>query len=149
MTKKELKISSRRQGEIIMHTVLVVDDEKIVGTAFKRELVKEGYDVDTSSDGKTAIEMAKSKNYDIVFMDLVMPGMDGIETCKIMKEISPDSTIIFMTGNIDNDTTWKEIEFVRSGGKIYYLYKPFVEGEILRITHEALAEKNREPIASD
>jgi DNA-binding response OmpR family regulator len=123
--------------------ILVVDDEKIVGTAFKRELERENYEVDSALDGEKAREMAKLKKYDLIFVDLIMPGMDGVQTCKILKDISPDSTIIFMTGRIDKDTIFKEIEFCKAGGKVYYLYKPFGEGEILSVTRKALAEKGK------
>jgi len=123
--------------------ILVVDDEKIVGTAFKRELGREGFEVDSVLDGEHALEMAKVKKYDLIFVDMVMPGIDGIQTCGALKEISPDSTIIFMTGYVDKETIFREIEFTRAGGKVYYLYKPFVEGEILEVTRKALTEKGK------
>jgi len=124
-----------------MEKILVVDDEKIIGTAFKRELSKEGYEVDSVLSGEEALEMVKLKNYALIFVDLIMPGIDGIQTCKAIKEISPDSIIVFMTGRIDKDTIFKEIEFTRAGGKVYYLYKPFVEGEILAVTRKAIGNK--------
>jgi len=121
--------------------ILVVDDEKIVGTAFKRELGREGFEVDIASDGEKALEMAKVKKYDLIFVDMIMPGINGVQTCRALKEISPGSTTIFMTGYVDKETIFREIEFTKAGGKIYYLYKPFGEGEILSVTKKALSEK--------
>jgi hypothetical protein len=46
-----------------------------------------------------------------------------------------------MTGHVDKETIFREIEFTKVGGKIYYLYKPFVEGEILDVTRKALTER--------
>jgi len=124
-----------------MKQILVVDDEKIIGTAFKRELGREGYEVDSVLSGEEALEIVKLKKYALIFVDLIMPGMDGIQTCRAIKEISPDSIIVFMTGRIDKGTIFKEIEFTRAGGKVYYLYKPFLEGELLEVTRKALGDK--------
>ncbi len=121
--------------------ILVVDDVEIVFSAFKMELEKEGYDVDTALSGEIAIKMVALKKYDVIFIDLVMPGMDGIKTCQTLKEISPESTLIAMTGQIYRGLADKEMEFVKAGGKVYFLYKPFQSGEILQVTKEALSNK--------
>lgn len=120
--------------------VLVVDDTEIVCAAFERELGQEGYEVDSALNGDVAVGKAKLKKYDLIFVDLVMPGMDGIETCKAIKKVSPDSTLIFMTGAKERFAE-KEFEFIEAGGKTYYLYKPFGTGEILEVTKKALAER--------
>jgi len=121
--------------------ILVIDDEKIVRTAFERELGREGYKVDSASDGMEAIQKVRSEKYDLIFIDMVMPVMDGIQTCKAIKEASPDSIQIFMTGKVDKETIWNEIEFTKAGGKVYYLYKPFGDNEILDVIKQALEEK--------
>jgi len=82
--------------------------------------------------------MAEKKRYDIIFIDLVMPEMNGIETCKAIKKVSPDSIPIFFTGKISTDINDKEIEFMNAGGEVYYLYKPFEEGVILETARKAL-----------
>lgn len=121
--------------------ILVIDDVKIEVVALEEELSQEGYEVDTALSGQEALEMVKSKKYDLIFIDLVMPGMDGIQTCKAIKKIIPDTVSIFFTGKVSADTTKKEIDFINAGGEIYYLYKPFAEGEILETAKKALAEK--------
>ena len=90
--------------------------------------------------------MVKSKKYDLIFIDLVMPGMDGVETCRAIKKISPASILVFMTGKVGGhvDPIFKEVEFVNAGGKDYYLYKPFLAGEILAVTKKALKERGDE-----
>ena len=122
--------------------ILVVDDTKIVCLGFQKELTREGYEVDYVLSGEEALGKVRSKEYDLIFMDMVMPGgMDGITTCRAIKEIKPDVILVFMTGKLDKDLTSKEAEFTKAGGKVYYLYKPFSEGEILEVTQKALAER--------
>lgn len=121
--------------------ILVVDDAEIVCTAFERELGQEGYEVDSAPDGENALEKAKSKQYDLIFIDLVMPGINGIETCRAIKEVSPETVLVFMTGNVSKNTTWDEVEFSKAGGKVYYLYKPFSNNEIIEVAKQALSER--------
>ena len=121
--------------------VLVVDDVKIVGTGIKRELDEEGFQTDIALSGKEAIELVKKNGYDVVFVDAVMPEMDGIQTCREIKKISPETELIFMTGRFDKEVTEREVSFIEAGGKVYYLYKPFEPGELLFITKKALAER--------
>lgn len=118
--------------------ILVVDDVEIVFSAFENELGQEGYEVDTALSGKIAVEKARSKKYDLVFIDMVMPDMDGIEACRVLKKISPDTKLVAMTGQIYSGLANKELDFIKAGGKIYYLYKPFLTGEILDVTRKAL-----------
>ncbi len=136
--------------------ILVVDDAQIVCAALESELVPEGYDVDSAQDGEEALEMARSKRYDLVFVDFVMPAMDGVQTCKAIKDLSADSAIVIMTGKIDKYTNWSEtaisgeddiVHVINKAsieediGKVHYIYKPFDEGEILEVARKALAER--------
>ncbi len=120
--------------------ILVVDDDAIIGITFQRELNEEGYNVDSVLNGEEALKAVKLKKYNWVFIDKVMPGMDGVETCKEIKKISPDSILIYMTGFLDKNNVLKEAEFVDAGGRVYYLYKPFAQGELLAVVQKALKE---------
>jgi CheY-like chemotaxis protein len=122
--------------------VLVVDDVEIVFSAFREELENEGFRVDTALSGEAAVQKAREEQYDLVFIDMVMPGIDGIETCRAIKGISPASRLVAMTGQIYSGLADKELEFVKAGGKIYYLYKPFQSGEILQVAKKALSARN-------
>ena len=119
--------------------ILVVDDVEIVFSAFQEELGNAGFEIDTAMSGKAAIEKVRSKKYDIIFIDMVMPEMDGIETCRALKDISPESKLVAMTGQVYSGLADKELEFRMAGGKVYFLYKPFLEGEILQVTQKALS----------
>lgn len=122
-------------------SILVVDDESIIGLTFDRALVKKGYHVDSVLSGEEALEAVKKRKYDLVFIDKMMPGMDGIETCREIKKISPDSICIFMTGLFDKENNLKEMAFVDAGGRTYYLYKPFADGEIESVIKKVISER--------
>lgn len=119
--------------------VLVVDDEPIVGIGFERSLGDHGYQVESVLSGEAALKAVAQQQYDVIFIDKDMPGMDGVEACREIKKISPSAICIFMTGKFDANNIIKEVEFVKAGGKTYYLYKPFAEGEVLQVLQKALS----------
>lgn len=121
--------------------ILVVDDDQIIQKKFKEELEPAEYAVDSALCGEEAIEKVKQKKYDLIFLDYILPGIDGIKTCQEIKSNAPDSVVVFMTGRVNSSMTDKEIKFIEAGGKIYSLYKPFIEGEILSTAKKALEEK--------
>jgi CheY-like chemotaxis protein len=121
--------------------ILIVDDERLVGIALIKELEDEGYEVESVTSGMEAVRKFKSVQYDLVFVDLVMPGLDGAQTCQKIKEISPATEIICFTGTYDSSLVKRQMEFLTAGGRIYFLYKPFKEGYIVKTAQKALASK--------
>lgn len=79
--------------------VLVVDDEPDILELLKYNLIKEGYDVKTSLNGKKGVEIAKTYHPDLILLDIMMPNQDGVETCRQLREIPElnGSFIIFLT----------------------------------------------------
>jgi len=78
--------------------ILLVDDEPDIITIIKYNLEKEGYQLETASNGQTAIEIARRFKPDLILLDVMMPEMDGIETCVELREIDGlDSLIAFLT----------------------------------------------------
>lgn len=79
--------------------VLVVDDEADILELLKYNLKKEGYDVKTATDGIKAIEIAKGFLPELVLLDIMMPHQDGVETCRLLREIPnlEDAYIVFLT----------------------------------------------------
>lgn len=118
--------------------ILIVDDEPLIASSLKKELNDAGYHVDSVLSGVEALEAVKRTKYDLVFIDEVMPGMDGVATCKAIKKISSEPILIYMTGVFDRDNVVKEQQFVDAGGQIHYLYKPFGSGEVLQVIGKAL-----------
>lgn len=85
--------------------VLVVDDDQAIRDLLGAFLVADGYEVTTAKNGVEAIELAKTKRPHVILMDVKMPGVDGIEACKLLK--SDDKTkaipVIMITGYQDRD----------------------------------------------
>jgi len=77
--------------------VLVVDDEPQMCDVLCRVLEKEGYRVITAPDGEAALGLIREEKPDVVLLDLVMPGMDGREVCRRVRELSTASRIIYLT----------------------------------------------------
>ncbi|MBW2636947.1 MAG: response regulator [Deltaproteobacteria bacterium] len=108
--------------------ILVVDDELMIRHLFQRMFSRE-YQVSVAESGKEAIEMLKKETFDVVFIDVVMPGMDGVETLNALKDIKPDIVAIMMTGfAVEN-----KIQTAMKLGAFDYIYKPFEESEIQAI----------------
>jgi two-component system alkaline phosphatase synthesis response regulator PhoP len=86
-------------GNKQMQKVLVVDDEEPILELLKYNLEKSGYDVKTASDGSKAVEIAKKFIPDLVLLDIMMPKMDGVETCRLIREIPEmqKSFVVFLT----------------------------------------------------
>ena len=119
--------------------ILVIDDDEIVREVVSRELSEGGYEIDTASSGEEAIEKSKFKQYHLVFVDWKLPVMDGVETCREIKKLRSKTELVFFTGNLNPELIRQEVAFMEAGGKVYFLYKPFVEGELLRTARSILS----------
>ena len=100
--------------------ILVVDDEKLLVKGIKFNLENEGYQVDAGYDGLEAVELARSGSYDLVIIDVMMPGLDGLEACMRIREFSTVPIIILTARSEDVD---KIIGF--EYGADDYITKPF------------------------
>ena len=83
--------------------ILVVDDEKLLVKGIKFNLENEGYEVGTAYDGKTAVEMARQENFDLIILDLMMPEMDGLQACMQIREFSNVPVIMLTARGEDAD----------------------------------------------
>lgn len=116
--------------------ILAVDDEPIVLDAFRRALVLEGYNVDTVERAPEALYLLQRNDYDFVFTDLRMPGMDGVELVKAVKHLRPDIDVVVFTGYATLDSA---VETMKHGCSDY-VQKPFT-GEELVLRVNRLAAK--------
>lgn len=124
--------------------VLVVDDELLVRSFLKETLMRKGLDVTVAENGRTALALIKDNAYDLVFTDMKMPDMTGLEVLKKVKETAPNTIVVVITafGSIDN-----AVEAMRLGA-FNYLIKPFSPDTIEAVVekakdHSALVEENR------
>ena len=100
--------------------ILVVDDEKLLVKGIKFNLENEGYQVDACYDGATAVEMARTGAYDLLILDLMMPGLDGLSACQQIRMFSTVPIIILTAKGDDSD---KLLGF--ESGADDYILKPF------------------------
>lgn len=79
--------------------ILVVDDEEVILELLQYNLEKEGFEVFTASNGVDAVQLAGEKKPDLILLDIMMPGQDGVETCRQIREITElsDVFVIFLT----------------------------------------------------
>jgi two-component system alkaline phosphatase synthesis response regulator PhoP len=86
-------------GNKQMHKVLVVDDEEPILELLKYNLEKGGYEVKTASDGSRAVDIARKFVPDLVLLDIMMPKMDGVETCRMLRDIPElqKTFVVFLT----------------------------------------------------
>ncbi len=119
--------------------ILVVDDEEVMCESLAAWLREDGYQVDTASGGRTALDMARQRDYAIYFVDLKMPGgMDGIETMMQIRRLHPDASIIIITAYATVDTA---ITAMKEGAQ-EYIVKPCNPEEISLLVSRIIKVKN-------
>ena len=120
--------------------VLVVDDEVDFRQLMTFWLESKGYTVISAGDGKTAVQVAEKEAPNIIFMDLRMPEMDGVEAIKRIRKFNKHVPVIVISAYVDDDKAAKATEFGISG--VFYKGKDFQEGlsllEVALRTHKNL-----------
>ena len=106
---------------------LFVDDERPFLEILEKDLVAEGYDVTTAADGPTGIKAAIENRPDLVILDIMMPGVDGLEVCRKLRAEFHDLMILFLTAKTLEEDMLKGFET----GADDYLSKPVNLAELL------------------
>ena len=109
------------------HEILIVDDEKNIRRSLRGFLEDEGYAVDDAASGEDAIESVKKNFYRVVFLDVLLPGLDGIAVLKEIQKISPETSVIVMSGHASIEMA---IEATRCGAYNFF-EKPLIAEKIL------------------
>lgn len=115
---------------------MVVDDELFVRELLLEFLSSEGYEVSLADSGEKAVKLMQSEPADVVLVDLKMPGIDGIETLRQIKNTAPNTLSIVMTGYPTIDSS---IEALRCGA-YDYVVKPFKLNDLKSSIEKALEE---------
>jgi DNA-binding NtrC family response regulator len=115
-------------------SILVVDDERSITEALELILGEQGYEVKTAQTAAEAEKLINARPFDLVFTDLRLPDASGIELLTRVKNASPDSEVILMTGHGSLDVT---IEAIKKGA-YYYLEKPFTPEQVSVLATRAL-----------
>jgi DNA-binding response OmpR family regulator len=116
--------------------LLFVDDEEPLRILVKNQLLLEGFAVDTTDDGDTAIEALKKNTYDVVLLDIRMPRLNGIEVLKFMKQNKMRPRIVMLTAVDDLAVA---IEAVKAGANDY-VTKPYDLDKLLGCIRRVLAK---------
>ena len=130
-----------------MAKLLIIDDERGIRNTLREILADEGHEVDVAENGKQGLEMAQAKAYDLIFSDIKMPEMDGMEVLekivesrksKVESEESIDCPIVMITGHGDIETAVQALKM----GAYDFLLKPLDLNRILITTKNALESKS-------
>ena len=120
-----------------MSNILIVDDERSIRNTFEIFLKKEEYNVYTAEDVKTALQIIEDNIIDLIFTDIIMPRITGIELLNILKEKRPEIPVIIMTGEPTVETAKMAVKDRAHD----YLTKPVSKETLLKTTKYALQQK--------
>jgi DNA-binding NtrC family response regulator len=118
--------------------VLVVDDEEVVRYSHLRVLAGGSCQVEAVGDGEQALKAMETRPFDVVLLDLRMPGIDGMSVLRTMKERWPESEVIMITGYPSVDTAKEAIRL----GACRYLAKPLAPWEVIEAANSAIEQKH-------
>ena len=118
--------------------VLLIDDETVFTTNMSKLLTGRGYRVTAVNSGDSAIQVLEKEDFDVVVLDLKMPGMDGITTLKEMKKLDLFTETLILTGHGSIDSAMEAIKL----GAYDYLPKPCEIGELVAKIEEAWEKKD-------
>ncbi|WP_283247435.1 response regulator transcription factor [Lederbergia citrea] len=121
-----------------MEKVLVVDDEPSIVTLLRFNLEKAGYSVITAPDGKAGLKMAMEESPDFIVLDLMLPGMDGMDVCKTLRQEKIKTPILMLTARDDEFDKVLGLEL----GADDYLTKPFSPREVIARVKAILRRTN-------
>ncbi len=119
-----------------MPRVLVVDDDPVIVRLLEVNLRLDGYDVETASRGEQALERAIQTEPDLVLLDVMMPGLDGWETCRRLRELPAfaQTPVVFLSARSQDDDRSKGLSL----GRVAYLTKPFDPVRLMDVVRRML-----------
>jgi len=117
--------------------ILVVDDDKRIAASVRRSLTYDGYEVDVVHDGASAIDAVRSQPPDVIVLDLMLPGIDGLEVCRRLRAAGDDIAVLMLTAK----STVPDRVTGLDAGADDYLVKPFAHEELLARVRTLLRRK--------
>ena len=115
-------------------SILLVDDNINLTKSMSLILIRKGFDVDTANDGFEAIDRLKKKSFDIIFLDIKMPVMNGVETFKKLKAVNPNAHVIMMTAYSVEELIEEALEEGAHG----ILYKPLGVNKVIDLVRKSV-----------
>lgn len=120
-----------------MPTILLIDDEQDIRDCLGEMLTGSGYTVLSSGDGLSALELLRGRAVDLVITDHSMPGMDGTEFVRCLRETNSRMPVVYMTGVVGLD----DYLHARDLGITCYVQKPVSARELLKIVQDAVRDR--------
>lgn len=115
-----------------MARILIIDDDRAVQATIRLLLERAGHSVVVASDGRNGIAIFESEEFDLLFLDIFMPGMDGFETMRVVHQQQPRIPIIVISGNpIPSGSGANFLTMATKLGAVSSLQKPFKPGALL------------------
>lgn len=111
--------------------ILVVDDEESIGIGMSEILKDEGYEAAYVVTGRDAVSAVRENGYNLVFMDIIMPGMNGLDTFREIKKIRPGTKVVLFTGYF-RDAEDVILQGIKEGMIDEFIRKPYFADEIVR-----------------
>jgi CheY-like chemotaxis protein len=127
-----MTVSTTLEPAVASQRILIVDDDRSSCEILAKILILRGYKVDVAYDGPTALELLEDKNYGLALIDYRMPGMDGVELYRRIREMRPNLVGVFVTGFPTIDTVYPAIAV----GVERVISKPAGSSELLQVIEE-------------
>ena len=124
-----------------MTRILVVEDEPGIALGLEDDLTLEGYDVEIARDGQTALQQALEQSFDLIILDVMLPGRDGFDVCRSLRRAGRDTPIILLTSKTGESDKVLGLEL----GADDYVTKPFSPRELRARVKAQLRRANAAP----
>lgn len=124
--------------------IFIVDDEQSIVTLLTYNMEKAGYETEVAYDGNEAITMAMTNQYDLIILDVMLPGVDGLEVCKTLRQNKVETPILILTAREDEFDKVLGLEL----GADDYITKPFSPREIVARV-KAILRRARRPLPEE
>lgn len=132
--KDEIDSWLRQSTKTTKARILVIDDDPSIGELFQTSLQEAGHTVTIAINSVEGLELVKTRHFDIVFLDLMLPGMDGTATFKQIREVRPELPVTIVTGYPDSELMMSAMET----GPFGIIKKPFTALDIMSAVNNYL-----------
>jgi DNA-binding NtrC family response regulator len=116
-------------------TLLVVDDEKLVRWAIQQSMGEENFTVVSAADGEDAIDKIRKETFDVIITDLIMPGLNGLELARMVRDLQPQSKVIMMTSHSELLDKGE----AKNAGVQGFIDKPFLVQEVKSVVRQIIS----------
>ena len=138
VSDKEIEERTNEVSNMDSNTkILVVDDDEVVRLSYLRSLANTQWIVESTRDGNDALRAMEEKGFDVVLLDLRMPGKDGMEVLKAIKDKWPETEVVIITGYPSIETVKEAVRL----GVCDYLAKPVGPDDVFNAANDAVMQK--------